>query len=208
VGAVSRAVAVGAGVVLATLVAWISIEGAMPYDRRALEAVHDVVATDLDDPARVLARGATAWVLVPAAVVAAAILVGRRRWAGLILVVVAAVLVWAVNPALKQLVRRERPTVRAFVEPVSEFSFPSGHATAAMAAAAVVVALTWDTRWRGVGAVGAGLYVLVVGLTQLVLGVHYPSDLIAGYALAIAGVAGAAWAVRYWRVPGVTTPAS
>ena len=207
-GAVSRAVGVGAGVVLAALVAWISIEGALPYDRRALELVHDVVGTDLDDAARVLARGATAWALAPIAVVAAVVLAVHRRWSALILLVVAAMLVWVVNPALKQLVRRERPTVRAFVEPVSEFSFPSGHAAAAMAAAAVVVVLTWDTRWRVVGATGAGLYVVLIGLTQLVLGVHYPSDLVAGFALALGGVTGAVWAVRYWRVPGATTPDS
>jgi undecaprenyl-diphosphatase len=187
------------------LITWVSIEGAVPFDRRLLAAVHDMVGRELDDPARVLARGATAWVLVPAAVVTAGMLVMRRHWAGLILVLAGAVIVWAVNPALKQLVRRERPAVRALADPASEFSFPSGHATAATAAAAVLVALTWNTRVRSVAVVVGCAYVVVIGCTQLVLGVHYPSDVLAGGALALAGVAGAAWSVRYWRVPGATT---
>jgi undecaprenyl-diphosphatase len=204
----SRAVAVGAGLVLVMLVAWVSIEGAVPFDRRLLVWVHDVMGTGLDDAARIVARGATAWVLVPVAVAGAGLLVVRRQWAGVILVVAGAFLVWVVNPALKQLVRRERPAVRPPVESVSEFSFPSGHATAATVAAAIVVALAWNTRVRSVALVIGCSYVVVIVCTQLVLGVHHPSDLVAGCALGLTGVAGTVWALRYCRLPGETTPDS
>jgi membrane-associated phospholipid phosphatase len=165
-------------------------------DRRALAALHDVVGTELDDPARVVARTATAWVLVPVAAVATATLAVRRRWSAVLLVVAAMVLVWVVNPGVKRLVRRDRPSVRPFVEPVSEFSFPSGHATAAMAAAVVAVTLMWNTRWRTVALGVAGAYVVVIAASQLVLGVHFPSDVVAGCLLAPAFLAACVVGIR------------
>ena len=75
---------------------------------------------------------------------------------------------------------------------LSEYTFPSGHAanTAALAAAAILIA--WPTRYRTSAAIaGVGL-VLVVGLSQLALGVHYPSDIVAGWLWA------AAWAAFVW----------
>jgi membrane-associated phospholipid phosphatase len=81
---------------------------------------------------------------------------------------------------------------------LSEYTFPSGHAanTAALAAAAILIA--WSTRLR-IAAVVAGVgFVLVVGLSQLALGVHYPSDIVAGWLWATA------WAAFVWsfRVGG------
>jgi undecaprenyl-diphosphatase len=189
-------IALSAGVVFAVLTVWVVVAGALPYDRRILAVVHDVVGTDLDEPARILTRAATAWVLVPVFVIVALSFVAKKDWKDASLVVGAAVLVWAVNPTVKQLVGRERPSVRPFIEPVSEYSFPSGHASAAMVAAVVAAMLASSSRWRRVVVALVFAYVIVIAIAQVVLGVHYPSDLIASWALAIAGMAALAAALH------------
>ncbi len=100
--------------------------------------------------------------------------------------------VWAFNPVLKQVVARSRPDLWPAPTELSEYTFPSGHAanTAALAAAAILIA--WSTRYRTSAPVAGVVFVLVVGLSQLALGVHYPSDIIAGWLWA------GAWAALVW----------
>jgi undecaprenyl-diphosphatase len=78
-------------------------------------------------------------------------------------------------------------------------SFPSGHALTSAAVygtlAFLVVRAGRTRRMRRATLAGAGLLILGIGLSRLYLGVHYPSDVIAGY------LAGFAWAT--WCVLGV-----
>lgn len=66
-------------------------------------------------------------------------------------------------------------------------SFPSGHAISSAALATAVILMTWgDRRWRWpVAAVAIG-YTLMVGVSRLYLGVHYPVDVIAGWCVGVA----------------------
>jgi membrane-associated phospholipid phosphatase len=170
----------------------------LPYDRRTLSATYDFVGMDLDEPARALAKTGTAWVLVPLAIGATFAFGVRRRWDAVVLVLGAAFLSWVANPILKQLFTRDRPSVRPISEAVSRYTFPSGHAVASMSAAAVIAICAWPTRGRWF-AIGAALvYVALVGATQITLGVHFPSDVIAGWLLALAAVALLAAALRRW----------
>jgi undecaprenyl-diphosphatase len=93
---------------------------------------------------------------------------------------------WALTWAVKELVGRERPfAADGDLEPLGELpdsaSFPSGHASSAFAAAAVLAVFL--PRWRWLPFVPAAL----VALSRVWLGVHYPSDVLAG-ALLGAGV--------------------
>jgi membrane-associated phospholipid phosphatase len=101
----------------------------------------------------------------------------------------AAVAITALVPELKQLVERPSP----FPLP-HDPSFPSGHATLSMAIAAGVVVLVrpGPLRWLA-GALGAAL-VLAVGVTVIADSGHWPSDVLAGWCLALAWV-GAIYAV-------------
>lgn len=89
---------------------------------------------------------------------------------------------------LKRVFTRERPQLPVGLEWMvgvpDRFSFPSGHATAAMAMGLpLAIALGWP-----LGGVAAGLAVWV-GLSRCYLGVHYPGDVLAGWALAITTLA-------------------
>lgn len=94
------------------------------------------------------------------------------------------------NLATKQLFARERPSLWESIAPESTFSFPSGHAMGSMTLAMVLVLLAWRTplRWWVAGAMA--VFVPMVGLSRIYLGVHYPSDILAGWAAAAAWVAG------------------
>jgi undecaprenyl-diphosphatase len=87
----------------------------------------------------------------------------------------------AIVQLLKRNVLRARPMDHAasLVAVPDEFSFPSGHATAAMAIA-VVYAIAFPSYALPLVLVAAG-----VGYSRVCLGVHYPGDVLAGQVIAI-----------------------
>ncbi len=87
---------------------------------------------------------------------------------------------------------RPRPTVYAHLVQESNFSFPSGHAMGGIAFFLALHLLLWRTlprRWRWIGVLGLVL-ALAIGISRPYLQVHYPSDIVAGWALGSAWVLG------------------
>ncbi|QCQ93185.1 phosphatase PAP2 family protein [Rhodococcus sp. SGAir0479] len=116
----------------------------------------------------------------------------RRRWAG---VAIGAVGAHAASIVIKRVVRRPRPTdpsVQVNVSTPSKLSFPSSHATSTTAAAVLLGRLT--------GLPLPAVLVPPMLLSRLVLGVHYPTDVLAGTAL---GAVSAAAVVRAEQKFGV-----
>ena len=69
-----------------------------------------------------------------------------------------------------------------------DWSFPSGHTTAITALATSLVVVLWATRWRRPALIVALLVCAGVGVTRVYLGTHYPTDVLAGWALGVAAV--------------------
>ena len=93
------------------------------------------------------------------------------------------------NQVFKFLVHRPRPDgFRLITE--SGYSFPSGHSMVAMAFYGLLAWMVWryerDPLVRRVCVTGFGLVVVLVGVSRIYLGVHYASDVIAGFCLALA----------------------
>ncbi|MEC3955783.1 phosphatase PAP2 family protein [Nocardia sp. CDC153] len=105
----------------------------------------------------------------------------RREWAG---VAVGAFGAHAASVVIKRVVRRKRPhdpSVQVNVSTPSKLSFPSSHATSTTAAAVLLGRLT--------GLPLPAVLVPPMLLSRVVLGVHYPSDVLAGSALGAASAA-------------------
>lgn len=85
---------------------------------------------------------------------------------------------------LKRLFERARPDVFPPLTTGHSYSFPSGHTTSAAAFYGLLAVWLWRTQHRA-WAVLAGLWVLAVGVSRVYLGVHYPSDVLAGLALGV-----------------------
>lgn len=90
------------------------------------------------------------------------------------------------NVAAKLLLTRPRPALWAGLHLELSYSFPSGHAMAAAALAAAVGFLLWPTRWRWAAVTVGVAWALGMGWARIYLGVHYPSDVLAG-GLGVAG---------------------
>lgn len=125
------------------------------------------------------------------ALLAAVLLVmwGRRAEAGLLAVTLLGGV--AVQYLISLAFRRPRPpAIFALIRVPGSFSFPSTHAFASLLLAGVIVFVVWRARSRVRERLAtlfvAGLLVLAVGLSRVYLGVHWPSDEIASWSLALA----------------------
>jgi membrane-associated phospholipid phosphatase len=96
------------------------------------------------------------------------------------------------NGTVKTLVDRARPVLPEPVAHAPGFSFPSGHAQSAMVSYCVLLLVFLPVLrgvWRRVAVAVSLVMVLLIGFSRVALGVHYVSDVLAGYALGAAWVA-------------------
>ena len=119
-------------------------------------------------------------------VLVGAFLAWRRRWLHLATWIAAVVGSAVLDHLLKGLFARPRPFFEHPLLVESSYSFPSGHAMGSLvvygmlAYFAVLALKTWRARTAVV--FGVALLVLLIGFSRMYLGVHYFSDVVAGYA--------------------------
>lgn len=133
----------------------------------------------------------TFYVIVP--VTAAIFYLLLRRLDGLVYILLSSAGGWFFLELLKLQFHRARPVDNPLI-PASGFSCPSGHAMMSIAFYGAVAYLLYRnlTRaplYRVLIAGGAALLVLFIGISRVYLGVHYPSDVLVGFA------AGGAWLI-------------
>ena len=97
------------------------------------------------------------------------------------------------NVGLKHVFQRARPVVPEPLVHLATYSFPSGHAVASTVFYLTLCALVWQRArsraWRVTAAAGAVGMILLVTASRVYLGAHYLSDVVAGVAVGVAGVA-------------------
>lgn len=146
-----------------------------------------------------LGSGGVLWTLVGAAAVGLAI---RRRWrlAAYLLVTGAGELV--LDPVLKALVGRLRPVVAHPVAYGNGDSFPSGHALGSIVcygALFLVFLPAARGRWRRAFAAVTGTLIAAIGVSRLLLGVHYLTDVLGAWALGVTWLGVTAFAFELTR---------
>ena len=124
-----------------------------------------------------------------AAVLAALVRHARRREAAFL--VITMTMSPLLNLTLKQVFERARPPAESAVLSLSSYAFPSGHAMSSATFALALAVIAWPTRWRWPAAALAATFALLMGLSRVYLGVHWLTDVLAAWVLAVAVVAAA-----------------
>lgn len=106
-----------------------------------------------------------------------------------ILVPVNLVVITILNQFLKQVLQRPRPTEYRIINE-SGYSFPSGHSMVSMAFYGYLIYLIYSkvrqvyVKWGSI--VMLGILILAIGTSRIYLGVHYTSDVLAGFLISVA----------------------
>lgn len=160
----------------------------MGWDSSVLLAIHRLASPALDQLMIGLSHvgGFLGMFLLSAGTLAYLAL--RRRWLQAIFFGLATAGAEGGNLLLKALFHRHRPDLWPSPTPEHDYSFPSGHAMGVVAVMAGLVVLAWPTRWRWPVVVLGALFAAAVSFSRLYLGVHFPSDVLAGWGAALAWV--------------------
>ncbi|KAM3097002.1 phosphatase PAP2 family protein [Phormidesmis sp. 146-12] len=171
-------------------------QGGFPWDVPILLAIHSTSQPQLDAIATFLTKLGVFLGVFPIAIVTGLILLVKRRWHSLAYLVTTLTGSILINRTAKALLHRVRPRLWQSPAPEFDYGFPSGHAMSSMTLVATLVILTWNTRWRWWVLIGGAVFVLTIGWTRLYLGVHYPSDVLAGWLVSIAWAIGVSLLIR------------
>ena len=160
------------------------------FDKPLLMAMHHMASPGLDMLSVGLSKLGLQYGVMPLDMLIVLVLLALRRWREGTFAGLGFFGSMLLNVGTKQFFQRQRPELWESIFPESSYSFPSGHAMGSMTLAAVVTALAWHTRWRWPVTLLAGAFVVLVGLSRIYLGVHYPSDILGGWSAALIWVVG------------------
>ena len=172
------------------------------FDTAIRTAIHQLASPGLTSAMEVFSFvGSTAFLAgLTVVVMAIFIHLHRPRAATLIAITMAGAAV--LNVDLKYAFHRTRPIAFFGTSPTS-YSFPSGHALGSLCfygVLAVIISTQTQTRTARVGIwLLAVLLIVMIGLSRIYLGVHYPSDVLAGYCAGVVWVGVVGYSDRYLR---------
>ena len=193
---VVAAVWLAAGLAASVFVVWAFIELAdevlegesRGFDKAVLLWIHSRLPGWIDEPMRLVTALGYFWAVLPLLAVAVVLFyrIGWRLSAVLLVVSTGGSIV--LTTVLKGVFKRARPELFDSGYQASFYSFPSGHATVAVGfygMLTVILAYRLEGLARWAVAASGVLVVLLIGFSRLYLGVHYPTDILAGYLAAL-----------------------
>lgn len=172
------------------------------FDRAVLLWINASFPGWLDEPMRLVTGFGYYWFVIPLLMVCAygLYLRGLKFSAALLIISTAGSAV--LTTVLKSVFQRTRPEVFSSGYEASFYSFPSGHATVAVGFyGTLAMLIAWRLRgfWRWTVAVCGVALILLIGFSRLYLGVHFPTDILAGYLAAALWVSTVGTTLLFWR---------
>lgn len=128
-----------------------------------------------------------------------ALLAYARRWRDMVSLVTIVIGGRLAIELLKLVIHRPRPFFGPYPVEISSLSFPSGHAGNSMVTFLALALIVAPARWRAAAVTTAIGISLAIGATRPLLGVHWPTDVIGGWAFGIGWVVGLVALSRRWR---------
>jgi membrane-associated phospholipid phosphatase len=180
-GALLLAAAASLGLLYWLAVAVLSGDS-LAFDESVLRYLHRYANAHLEQFASIVCMLVTV-----TSVLVLAFLVARRRWRP--------ALFWFCSTAgaailcglAKKLMQRHRPDLWHLASPHASFSFPSGHAAQSMAIVVALLLLATPAR-RSALLIPGLAFIALVGVCRVYLGLHYPTDILAGWMLSLSWV--------------------
>ena len=138
------------------------------------------------------------------AIVAGIVLARQQRWRSVVTVIVTVFGGLTLNVLMKLAFQRPRPSFDDPLLTLNTYSFPSGHVAGSTLFYGLCVAWVYrrtpELRWRLAALAVATVALVLVGLSRMVLGVHYLSDVVAAFAEGVAWLALCLTALHaFWR---------
>jgi membrane-associated phospholipid phosphatase len=177
-------------------------EGGFPWDVPILIAVHSTAQAQLDVMAVTLTQFGRIRIVLAVVAIIGLVLLVQKRWRSLTYLLTTEIGSAIINGTAKEFMHRVRPHLWDSLAPELSFSFPSGHSMTSMTLVAALVILTWGSVWCWVILIAGSLFVLGIGWTRLYLGVHFPSDILAGWMVSIAWAIGVSLVIKPYVTQG------
>lgn len=114
-----------------------------------------------------------------------------------------------INHILKEIIQRPRPPMELRMVQESSFSFPSGHAMASLAFYGLIIYYILryikHKKWRNISCIILSVLILLIGISRIYLGVHYASDILAGFLgstiyLTLVITIGSAFGIGFYKI--------
>jgi membrane-associated phospholipid phosphatase len=157
-----------------------------PFDAPIQNLLHAITTPTLNHFFVLVSRLGFLWGVLPLNVIVLLLLLLRRRFRDGLFFGIAVIGSAVLNIVAKNHFARLRPDLWLSIAPETNYSFPSGHAMGSATLGMAVILLCWPTRWRWPIVIASVIAVFLVGISRVYLGVHYPSDILAGWTAAIA----------------------
>jgi undecaprenyl-diphosphatase len=178
------------GLAAALFFAWLAIEvasgNAVGFDLAVRGAIHRHASPWLTYAMRSVTQMGEPWFLITLGLLVAVILIRRGRGRAAMALAISTLGAELLDAILKLAFQRLRPAPFFGLPQPETYSFPSGHAMVSTCFFGGLAALLASGRarkaiyWAAAGAIAA-----VIGFSRIYLGVHYPTDVLGGYAAAI-----------------------
>lgn len=204
------------GIALLTILmtgAWaIHYEPVEKLDRMILEWFNSRRTAGLDQLFSNVTWAGSSFILLPAILVQACILIARKNIRDAIFLVVSVVGAGALSSICKFVIARPRPDIfSSLISLPPGFSFPSSHAaqiTVFVLAELVLLKVLVGSKSFILLTIAGGVLIVLVCLSRLYLQVHYPTDVVAGFLTSIFWVAALAVLILSDRQSLATSPLS
>jgi len=161
----------------------------LSFDNTIIKFIQSFISSDLTMwVERITFLGSVFFIAVAIAIIAA-LLLWKKKYALAIFIVSVNGLGALLNKLLKWFFKRERPDILPVIIEKG-YSFPSGHSMGSLiffgSCAYLCIHIVKSTGKKVVAYIIASLFILLIGVSRIYLGVHYPTDVGGGYAIGIA----------------------
>lgn len=156
------------------------------FDSNIYNIINSLKSDFMDSFFRIITRFGDEEILILIAL--ACLIFIKNRRIGLSIVINLAS-VGLINYILKEIIQRPRPPIEFRMVQEASYSFPSGHAMASLAFYGLIIyylsSYIKNNKIRNISFVGLSVLIFLIGISRIYLGVHYASDILAGFLISI-----------------------